>query len=350
MMILSATAPPARLRRFAVVVLAAVLTLFAAPAAAFAEDDRNLDQSLPKSMPIMHGQRVLTKGHVDLGPRIVDGKWQLLIHDDVAKADANAQSVWRYPGETVFQIPDKGQLTAPDDPAYRFLDAEPGNAVWVSPQTQNPDVVWVGWNTQDPDVMAAIDRGVTLNLKKVQGPGTMTVFLQSGSFGEPQLLWDSRVTEPQPLWVDVNTHTHANWAFTKPGIYLAQLEATANLIDGSTVADTQVIRFAVGTGTSTGDALAAKWDGKSAADTQQKDAKTDQATPGGQAPGTGPLVPILVAAIIVVAAALIAGFTAAILRGNRTKRRILAARHGGAADTDAHPSAEAEAATGGEDR
>ncbi|WP_045249066.1 choice-of-anchor M domain-containing protein [Microbacterium azadirachtae] len=313
-------------------IAALALVLLAAPTAAFAEDgddDPNLDQTLDANLAVVHGERTLDAGHVDMGPKFVDGEWTFLIHDDVAKADANATSVWRYPDETVFHVLDQAQLSVPDDPAYAFVGADPGEPVWVVPQTQNAEVVWLGWNTQDPEVMQTIDRGVTLSLTGAQGPGTVTTYLQSGSFGEPQLLWDSRVPDAQPIWVDVNTHTHANWVFTEPGVYLLQLEATADLVDGSTVSDTQVIRFAVGTATAPADALAASWDGAAVpapgAETEE-DVTLDEPATAAPEPAGDPLVPILIGAIGLVAVALIAGVVVVIVRGNRAKRRALAAR------------------------
>jgi len=316
--------------------LAAALTaaaLLLAPTAAWAEgdDDPNLDQTIQEDQPIVHGERVLTAGHVDMGPRFDDGTWTFLIHDDVAKADANAESVWRYPEETVFHVLDQARLPVPDDPAYAFVGAEPGADVWVVPQTQNPEVVWVGWNTQDPEVMATIDRGVTLSLTGVQGPGVVTTYLQSGTFGEPQLLWDSRIAEPQPVWVDVNTHTHANWVFTEPGVYLLRLEASADLVDGSSVTDTQLIRFAVGTDTDPADALAAAWEGAAADDPapdEEAPPAADEPVDAAPQPATDPIVPILIGAIVLVLIALVIGFSIAIVRGNRAKRRVLDARAG----------------------
>ncbi|MDR1634105.1 MAG: choice-of-anchor M domain-containing protein [Bifidobacteriaceae bacterium] len=322
------------------------LTWLAAPVAALAADadDPNLDQSLGQ-LAITSGQRVLEHGHIDLGPKYQDdGAWRLLIHDDVAKADASAVSVWRHPAETVFHVLDQAKLTVPEDDAYAFIGAEPGSDVWVVPQTQNPDVVWIGWNTQDPEVMATIDRGVTLSLTGVRGPGIMTTYLQSGSFGEPQLLWDSRTAEAQPIWVDVNTHTHANWVFTEPGVYLVELVAEADLIDRSHVSDTQMIRFAVGSATSPEAAFAAE--GGAATPSAEQPSAGGQSTDGksavGQSDGVGsgaagpvtagpepagvPWTPILIGAITLVAAGLIAAVTVVIVRGNRAKRRVLATR------------------------
>lgn len=308
---------------------ALALALLAVPTAAFAqgEDDPNLNQTLDSGAPVVHGERVLDAGHVDMGPKFVDGQWTFLIHDDVAKADANAQSVWRYPDETVLHVLDQAELPVPEDPAYAFVGAAAGETVWVVPQTQNPDVVWLGWNTQDPEVMQSIDRGITLSLTGAQGPGIVTTYLQSGSFGAPQVLFDSRVPDPQPAWVDVNTHTHANWVFTKPGVYLLQLEATADLLDGSTVTNTQVLRFAVGTATAPADALAATWQG-APAETAAPPAAADAPTVDNTtvAASQGPLVGLLIAGIVVVAAGLVASVIVAAVRGARARRRALSTR------------------------
>ncbi|MDR1152827.1 MAG: choice-of-anchor M domain-containing protein [Bifidobacteriaceae bacterium] len=348
------------------------MTLFANSAAAIGQDgdDPNLDQTVAAGQTLVHGETSLDSGHVDMGPKFLDGQWTFLIHDDAAKADAAATSVWRYPAETAIHVLDQATMTVPDDPAYAFVGAAPGETVWVVPQTQNPEVVWLGWNTQDPEVMAAIDRGITLSLSGAQGPGVVTVYLQSGGFGEPQVLFDSRAADPQSVWVDVNTHTHANWVFTAPGVYLLALTAEADLIDGTHATDTQLVRFAIGSDTPPTSALTAVWNGTSDAvgaggsadnspveggnaSSNASDAGAGQEVaasvggegseradagggtgrdPGGEVPGTGglgtPLVPVLTGAIILTAGGLAAGVLAVIVRQNRAKKRALAGRMG----------------------
>lgn len=304
-------------------------------------EDPNLNQAVDADQHVVHGEKVLDSGHVDMGPKFVDGKWTLLIHDDAAKADANATSVWRYPDETVLHVFDQSKLTVPDDPAYAFLGVEPGSPVWVIPQTQNPEVVWLGWNTQDPEVMKRIDRGVTLSLTGVEGPGAVTTYLQSGSFGEPQVLFDSRIADEQAAWVDVNTHTHANWVFTQPGVYLLRLKAEAALVDGSSVSDTQVIRVAVGTDTAPADALAASWAG--AAEPGGEGSGGASAAPSEAPAPVAPessrdgLVTVLIAAIVVVALGLVIGVSVAVVRGNKAKQRILAERAAGSPSASDDP-------------
>jgi surface-anchored protein len=156
--------------------------------------------------------------------------------------------------------------------------------------------------------METIDRGVTMSLTGVQGPGELVVYLQSGDLAEPQVLW------PEPIWVDVNTHTHANWVFSKPGVYLVQVKLEADLIDGRTVSDTRELRFAVGSSTSTEAALAATW--------RQAKPPTAATAPARAAEGSGGVpVGVLLGAGGVL---LVLGFAATAARGRGAKRRARA--------------------------
>jgi surface-anchored protein len=313
-------------RRVRAVLLSVLALGLWLPAVATGQDS-SLEQQIDAAQRIATGRKVLSTGHVDVGPRFVDGRWRLMVHDDAAKA-GGGESVWRHTDQTVLRVTDDAVLPVPDDPAYAFLPADPGADVYVVPQTQDPDVVWVGWNTQDPEVMETIDRGVTMTLTGVQGPGELVVYLQSGDFAEPQVLWDS-TGEPKPIWVDVNTHTHANWVFTAPGVYLVQVKIEADLVDGSAVADTRELRFAVGSSTSTDDALAVSWSGASEAGGAHA-AATPSATVGDD--GSSAPASALAVAVGVAAVGLAGGLLLVVVRGNRAKRRARAgaARHGGA--------------------
>ncbi|GAA1511589.1 choice-of-anchor M domain-containing protein [Nocardioides humi] len=243
------------LNRWRAVALAA-LPLLLVPAAAAAPGDPTptvppgdgaLQQTIDPDQEVATDDVVLEQGHVDLGPRDVDGEWVLMVHDDTQLAG----SVWRPLEHAVIRVRDAGIQQVPDDPAYSFLGVDPGTGVHVVPQTQNPDVVWLGWNTQDPSVLESVDRGVTLTLRGVDGPGHLVVYLQDGGFGEPDVLWDSRDlvardSTGQRLWVDVNTHTHANWVFSAPGTYLVSIAATATLVDGTEQTTAGTLRLAVG--------------------------------------------------------------------------------------------------------
>jgi len=278
-------------------------------------EDPALVQRIDPHQPVRDGKTVLTEGHIDVGPLFVKGRWTLMIHDDTRKAEG-LQSVWRHTEQTVLQVRDAGRLRMPKDPTYAFLHAKPGAPVYVVPETQAHGVVRVGWNTQDPKVMQTIDRGATMTLTSVQGPGSLVVYLQSGSFSKPKVLWDS-TGKPNPVWLDVNTHTHANWVFTKPGVYLVQIRIAADLLDGRKVTDTRELRFAVGTATSPDQAFAAAWHGPAPASASGPTATstTAPADDDGGGLSAGVLIAIVLAAL-----ALIGGLAFVALRGARAKR------------------------------
>ena len=285
-----------------------------APVTAVAQPPSDdLDQTIDADQPVATDRAVLAQGHVDLGPRYVDGEWTLMVHDDSADP-----SVWRSLDRSVFQVSDKAVLPVPEDPAYSFA-GEPGTRVYVVPQVQNPDVAWIGWNTQDPEVMATIDGGVTLTLTGVDGPGELFVYLQAGNFGAADVLWNSTKDERQDIWVDVNTHTHANWIFTKPGVYLVQVEVTVDLVDGRTVSDTATLRFAIGDTTDVEPAFAADTSASDKAAATPADAPSDDgaATEADSRPSVAVLV------IGAVALVLVAGVVVVVVRGRAAKRRAL---------------------------
>jgi putative ABC transporter-associated repeat protein len=289
--------------------LALAVALVGSPAAAAAPSEppgAGPSQTLDPGQADATGRAVLQAGHVDIGPRYRDGKWTIRIHDDSA-----VPPVWRSPADAVLRLRDSARRQVPDDPAYAFLGARPGTDVYVIPQTQQQDVVWIGWNTQDPGVLKAITRGVTMNLRGVQGPGRVAVYLQSGNLGAPQVLWNSSSAFPQPLWVETNTHTHANWVFTEPGAYLLAVDISADLADGSTVRGEAVLRFAVGDSADPGEAHTAAFTAPLASGTAApaRAAVEEPApgTPGWLLPAAGMLLAVIV--------------LGAVLRGTAVRRR-----------------------------
>ncbi|ADB31102.1 hypothetical protein Kfla_2011 [Kribbella flavida DSM 17836] len=186
-------------------------------------------------------QVVVADGHVDLGPRFVDGRWTVQLRDDTADP-----AVWRPLENVVLQVSGKAQVAVPADPAFAFL-GKPGQRIWVIPQVQRDGVLWPGWNTQETEVAKQVDREVTWSLEGVEGPGAFTLFLNS-DFGKPETVFDSRTPLPQQTGIDVNTHVHGNWTFEAPGTYLLRIAMTAKLTDGSTVTDRRTLRLYAGDG------------------------------------------------------------------------------------------------------
>ena len=229
-----------------------IIALALGTAPARAADDPALDQTVAADEEASTESTVIGTGHVDIGPRMVDGQWSVALRDD-----SGAHPVWRDPDRTVLRVSDAALMAAPTGSDYAFMGAQAGEQYYVVPQTQNPDVVWLGWNTQDPGVVSAIDRGATMRIGSVSGPGRTWMFLQDGTFGKPRLLVDGQSGQAQDVWVDASTHVHANWVFTAPGVYTAALTFSARTTDGRQVSAATTLRFAVGSQTSADEAFAA---------------------------------------------------------------------------------------------
>ena len=234
----------------AVIVSAFIVIVGAPSSVADPSPDPDLAQSVAAHEEWSNEASEISVGHVDLGPRLIDGQWRAGL-----RHDAESGAVWRDPNQTVLRVNDAAIMTAPDSADYPFLADVAGKPVYVVPQTQNPGVVWLGWNTQDPAVTATIDRGLTMRVGPVSGPGRAWLFLQSGTFGKPLLLADSGAA-PGDVWIDSGTHVHANWAFSAPGTYTATVTFLGTTTAGEAVAASTTLRFAVGDAASASEALA----------------------------------------------------------------------------------------------
>ena len=213
--------------------------------------DPNLDQQVNSAEEVDESGAEIALGHVDIGPKIIEGDWNVLARDD-----SGNHPVWRTLDNLIIRVSDAGKMTAPTDPAFDFLGDVQGQDVWVIPQTQNLDVVWLGWNTQDPQVAASLERGATMSIDQVVGPGRMWLFLQDGLFGEPSILADSATPGPHEVWMESNTHVHANWVFSEPGAYAVSLRVHGDTIDGGHEQAAATLHFAVGDQVSAEEVLA----------------------------------------------------------------------------------------------
>lgn len=265
------------------------------------------------------GRVVIDRGHVDLGPRFVDGAWRVQVRDGAAEPP-----VWRETEDVVFHVRDAAELTMPDDPAYAFVGKAAGKSVHVVPQTEMPGVVWMGWNTQDSGVIERVRRQIAFTLVGVEGPGDLLLYLQSGNLTAPQVLWDSRETALQDIFMDTNVHTHGNWIFTEPGTYLLTVEFAAELADGTPMVDRKVLRFAVGDAADTQAAFdavpAAAAEGSP--ETGGKQAGAATAVPSGSGPFGLPAEAVTAAMLGAGAVGVLALgvlVTAAAVRGRRAK-------------------------------
>lgn len=232
-----------RLARIAAPLLAAGMISATAAPPVMAQTDPNLQQSVSVDEKIIpRGTAVaITQGHMDMGPLVVDNTFDLYVRDD-----ASVPPVWRHPEDMVFVLGDTAKNTLPSNGDYDFTGARSGQQVWAVPQSQVAGVPWMGWSTQSPTITQVLSRGLTLQFDGHEGPGQFSMFLQSGGFGKPQVLFNSAEKTPQSFFVDLNTHTHANWVFTEPGIHLVHMTFSGQTASGQTLTSSKTLRFAVG--------------------------------------------------------------------------------------------------------
>lgn len=233
---------------------AAALTMTLLPAPPARATDGGLDQTVTADEAVAEGRAVVDAGHVDIGPHRdpATGEWEVLARDDSGETP-----VWRHLDDLVLRVRDAALLDAPTDAAFDFMGEREGARWYVIPQVEAPGVVWLGWNTQDPGVKADMERGVTMRVWPGEGPGRRVLFLQDGAFGAPLVLADSAAGVAQDAWVDVNTHVHANWVFTEPGVHLVPVTFSGTTRDGGERSASAVIRFAVGDSVSDAEAFEA---------------------------------------------------------------------------------------------
>lgn len=176
---------------------------------------------------------VISAGHLDWNSQIVGGKLASLIGDD-----STGTRVYRDPGSTVLWLKPASRVNLP---AGFSQVGSPGTTVWQVPQTQDMNLIWLGWSTE------ALNAGntsspVTWTLNSVDGPGTVTVYT-TGSFGGVQ---DVVFSGPGSYRINQGVHAHANWAFSKEGVYRLNFTQTVTLAGGTQSSDTKTLTIAVG--------------------------------------------------------------------------------------------------------
>ncbi|MFU8849513.1 TIGR03773 family transporter-associated surface protein [Micromonospora sp. SL1-18] len=185
-------------------------------------------------------RRVISDGHVDMGPQLSGNDWTIRVRDDTA-----SPPVWREVADVVLHVKDNAKATVPAGAGFL---GRPGDTIWLLPQAQQAGIVWPGWNTQHESVVTGTRGNVTWTLAGVDGPGRFTLFL-TGSFGNANVLFDSAKSLPQRLPIPPNTHAHGNWAFSKPGLYRLAVQMSATTTAGRTVTDSKTLTIAVGDNT-----------------------------------------------------------------------------------------------------
>ncbi len=166
---------------------------------------------------------ILSSGHVDLGLAFEDGKWEPHIHQE-EPVEAEFE-----PDEALLHVPAAAKQTRPAGDEWNFLGVAAGQDVWILPQIENPDLLYLGIATEEiePGTFAAyylpamddVQEWVMLRLLSVRGPGQFSIY--TTGIGDPKVLMATSdgIDATDVIFLPTGSHMHANYAFTKPGIY-----------------------------------------------------------------------------------------------------------------------------------
>lgn len=184
------------------------------------------------------GPTVLSQGHLDLSTRLLDGALDVSVRDDSA-----VPAVHRAPPGVLIDVGPQAMTPVPADPAFSFLGS-PGDPLWLLPQFQDPDLPWPGWSTETLGA-AQVEGPVTWRLQGVRGPGEFALWTGDG-FGDPDVIFNSRDGLPDATEIPLGTHAHANWGFSRAGLYCLDLRMSATTSFDRAVSREETLAFAVG--------------------------------------------------------------------------------------------------------
>jgi surface-anchored protein len=174
-------------------------------------------------------QTTLWEGHTDVGVVYEDGGWNLHIgqHEAIPPMEYA-------PNEAILGVDTVGpHSTVPANPQFSFLGTA-GSSVWVLPQVQDPALLFLGFGTEELVSGVFVNGEVTLSLQGVKAPGQFSVF-ENDMFGNPNVIMNSGdgITGADSLALPAGGHQHVNWAFSTPGTYEVDFEASGTLLDGN---------------------------------------------------------------------------------------------------------------------
>lgn len=171
-------------------------------------------------------QVVLQNEHVDIGVNYEDGAWDLHIHDETNDVEYE-------PDEAILQVNANAGTTISANPLFSFLGTA-GNPVWILPNTQDANLLFLGFGAEELESGLFLGDSVSLRLTGVSGPGDFAVF-DFNSLGEPQVVMNSRdgFSAGDTFNAIPGSHSDLNWAFSAPGLYTVNFEASGTLADGN---------------------------------------------------------------------------------------------------------------------
>lgn len=191
-------------------------------------------------LPITSAQagdrEVFDQGHVDaFNVEAKDGGLALDLKEDITGAH-----VHHAPETVELHVKSAAKATVPD--------GVPGAGEgYFLPATQDANLLWPGWDTLGTQA-DGVGKSVKINFTDVEGPGKIHLF-GSGQFGGVSPLLEGGATELTDGAVrnqEYPAHTHANWVFSKPGVYTLKVKASGTVNGKAVDSNEATYTFTVG--------------------------------------------------------------------------------------------------------
>ena len=215
------------------------------------KDGANKNRSFYATPSHVAGTRSYTLGHGDIRPMYTNGVLRLIYNLSYgAEVDGVEVGTFEdrergvdFEPEALRVVVPQASLERPDGPAWDFLGTAAGQPVWFVPEVQEDDRPWLGLSTESLTEKDWADGLVQFQLTGFSGPpgGHFALFQNDGDTNRVHFQTADGVDE-----VDVyrtlglsgpgfpaHIHAHANWGFTRPGIYRLEFRLSGrHVVDG----------------------------------------------------------------------------------------------------------------------
>lgn len=205
------------------------------------EDPKPEDPADPKpenpAPPQEEERLILDHGHVDMFhvQQGEDGNPALFLTEDVT-------------GSHVAHEPKNVELHVKSAAKTDIPEKLPGAGEgFLLPETQNPELLWPGWDTQ-PVAGTDLDKRIDLRFTDVSGPGKVFLWRTKGFGGVESALesGSTQLTSGEVIAQKSPAHSHANWVFSKPGVYTFTVEAVGTRDGSPVVSEAKTYTITVG--------------------------------------------------------------------------------------------------------
>lgn len=195
-------------------------------------------------------EAILLEGHADIGLAIgahqdgygsfgEDDEWDLHLHDEESDIEYHADEALIFVGNEARTLREGGAA----DPAFDFLGVGVGEAFYVLPETENPELLFLGIGSEEIEPGTLLGGSALLKLVSVNGPGYFSIWNSSTTNPIVRMATGDGISSDDVIQVIEGSHAHFNYAFSAPGDYFITLIAEGSLADGTEIHGDNVTFF-----------------------------------------------------------------------------------------------------------